>query len=89
MLEPSVPQKFFLSARAARGILRRAERRGRELPPLLHEALLQVAESTSQDEGERMTPTSLPPFEEWIKTTKDLGGTREEWERLREMEKQK
>jgi hypothetical protein len=50
-----VPQKYYLSARAARGILRRAEKRGRELPPLLREALQQVAGSTSQDEGERTT----------------------------------
>jgi hypothetical protein len=39
VLEPNVPQRFYLSARAARGILRRAEKRGRELPPALAEAL--------------------------------------------------
>jgi len=49
-----VPTKYFLSAKAARGILRRAERRSRELPPLLLKALLQVAESANQDEDEKM-----------------------------------
>ena len=39
ILEDSVPEKYFLSARACEGILRRAERRGKELPPMLREAL--------------------------------------------------
>ncbi len=50
-----VPQKYYLSARAARGILRRAEKRGKELPLRLREALQSVAESMPQDEGERTT----------------------------------
>ena len=41
-------RKYFLSARAARGILRRAERRGKELPEMLHRALLQVAGGQSE-----------------------------------------
>ena len=39
ILEPEVPQKYWLSPKACRGILRRAEKRGRGLPPALHEAL--------------------------------------------------
>lgn len=39
----AVPQRFFLSPRAAAGILRRAERRGRELPASLRAALDRVA----------------------------------------------
>ena len=50
VLETDVPQKYFLSARAARGILRRAARRGKELPAMLHRALLQVAEEQSEPE---------------------------------------
>jgi len=42
ILEMDVPQKYFLSARAARGILRRAEKRGRALPDLLRTALQQI-----------------------------------------------
>jgi len=42
ILETDVPRKYYLSARAARGILRRAEKRGRELPELLTESLQAV-----------------------------------------------
>jgi hypothetical protein len=37
-----VEPKYYLSPRACKGILRRAEQRGRTLPPLLKEALLSV-----------------------------------------------
>lgn len=50
-----VPPKYFLSPTACRGILRRAEKRGRELPIALLRALQQAAESTGQDEGEKTT----------------------------------
>jgi len=50
-----VPPKYFLSAKACRGILRRAEKRGRELPPALHAALQMVAESTNLEGEERTT----------------------------------
>ena len=40
-----VPQRFYLSRKACAGILRRAERRGKELPPMLLEALKSVARS--------------------------------------------
>jgi len=43
ILETDVPQKYCLSARAALGIIRRAERRGKELPHRLKQALLDVA----------------------------------------------
>jgi hypothetical protein len=38
-----VPRRFYLSATACRGILRRAEIRGKELPIVLREALQSVA----------------------------------------------
>ncbi|KQP53052.1 hypothetical protein ASF34_01395 [Methylobacterium sp. Leaf106] len=41
----AVPQRYFLSARACAGILRRAVLRGRELPPALLSALQCVAET--------------------------------------------
>lgn len=43
VLEATVPSRFFLSRKAAAGILRRAEKRGRELPKHLHEALQSLA----------------------------------------------
>ncbi len=39
VLEPNAPARYSLSARAAAGILRRAEKRGRDLPPALGQAL--------------------------------------------------
>ena len=39
ILEGSVPDKYFLSATACAGILRRAERRGKKLPDMLRVAL--------------------------------------------------
>lgn len=43
-----VPQRYYLSAQACRGILRRAAKRGKSLPRSLHDALLAAAsEQTS------------------------------------------
>jgi hypothetical protein len=46
-----IPQRFFLSSRACAGILRRAEKRGKDLPPALKTAL----ESVAVDFKEEMT----------------------------------
>lgn len=43
ILEANVPRKYWLSARAAIGILKRAERRGKKIPLSLKEALEVVA----------------------------------------------
>ena len=45
VLEPTgnVPQKYFLSSRACKGILRRADKRGKQIPPALRTALETVA----------------------------------------------
>ena len=42
VLQPHVDDRYLLSAKAASGILRRAERRGKTLPEPLREALLSV-----------------------------------------------
>jgi hypothetical protein len=39
VLERDVPAKYSLSKKACEGILRRAQKRGKELPPMLREAL--------------------------------------------------
>ena len=44
-----VPQRFFLSAKACKGILRRAGKRGKELPPALRLALTARAEHDPQE----------------------------------------
>jgi hypothetical protein len=41
-----LPQQYYLSSRACRGILRRAAKRGKELPGVLKSALLAVASRT-------------------------------------------
>lgn len=41
-----VPQRFYLSAKACQVILRRAEKRGKQLPQALNAALLAVASQT-------------------------------------------
>jgi hypothetical protein len=43
ILEESAPQKYWLSPKACAGILRRAEKRGKELPRPLERALTNVA----------------------------------------------
>ena len=47
ILEEAPHQKYFLSAKACAGILKRAEKRGRELPGILREALMRQAEIQS------------------------------------------
>lgn len=60
VLESHVPPRFFLSARAAAGILRRAAKRGRTLPSRLQQALEALATATGKD-GTRITlPEHLP-----------------------------
>lgn len=44
ILEANAPEKYYLSARACLGILNRAEKRGKALPPMLWDALIEVVE---------------------------------------------
>src|SRR5690606_11631759 len=48
LIRTSIPQQYFLSPTACAGILRRAEKRGRKLPPLLQTALERVALTTTR-----------------------------------------
>ena len=58
ILETTVlPPRYFLSASACRGILRRAAKRGKELPPLLRGAL-EAAAATLPTEDRKTTKTS-------------------------------
>ena len=45
ILEANAPEKYYLSPRACAGILRRAERRGKALPPMLHKTLTARAQA--------------------------------------------
>lgn len=44
----AVPQKYYLSPTACRGILRRAAKRGRQLPRALHQALAERAGTVAE-----------------------------------------
>ena len=54
ILQVDVPEKYYLSAKACRGILTRASRRGKKLPELLETALLEMIEWWQRGGG---TPT--------------------------------
>lgn len=51
ILEATPQEKYSLSAKACQGILRRAERRGKDLPPTLKAALLMQSESGGGCDG--------------------------------------
>lgn len=57
ILEANVPKKYYLSAKACEGILRRAERRGKELPPMLKTALEQ--QSAQQNSFDSLSSNSM------------------------------
>ncbi|CAI1002634.1 Uncharacterised protein [Serratia fonticola] len=46
LVRDSIPPRYYLSSIACAGILRRAEKRGRKLPPLLQTALERVVQTT-------------------------------------------
>lgn len=52
ILEAEVPEKYYLSPKACSGILRRAEKRGKNLPPLL-EAVLKAQASLTVHQQEQ------------------------------------
>lgn len=61
-----VPQRYCLSTTACRGILRRAAKRGKDLPDVLLRALEQAAaaSATSAHAEEETTPMSPSPVRE-------------------------
>jgi hypothetical protein len=52
----AVPQRYYLTAKACAGILRRAERRGKDLPVQLRHALEQVAMILEATDHTEQTP---------------------------------
>jgi site-specific DNA-cytosine methylase len=64
VLEADVPARFYLSQKAAAGILRRAERRGKALPKALEMALRTLSEQNADHATiSTTTPTSPTPSE--------------------------
>ena len=58
VLNPTAPQRFSLSAKAASGILRRAGRRGKVLPAALQTALESLAQSAAALPSEESEETA-------------------------------
>lgn len=54
ILEAHAPEKYYLSAKACRGILNRAQRRGKDLPPMLKTALYEMI---AYEEGRENAPS--------------------------------
>lgn len=50
ILDLNAPERYNLSAKACAGILRRAQKRGKELPPMLREALFEVVNASPMPE---------------------------------------
>ena len=69
ILEPHAPRRFFLSPKAAAGILRRAKKRGRTLHEHLRRALESIA--TRLDVGKKTITTSSPPPLENLSSMED------------------
>nr|DAL45700.1 MAG TPA_asm: Cytosine specific methyltransferase [Caudoviricetes sp.] len=61
ILEATPPAKYSLTAKACLGILRRAERRGKDLPKLLKAVLIRQSQGASpQEQTEAPAPTEAP-----------------------------
>lgn len=61
ILEETPHPKYNLTAKACQGILRRAERRGKDLPKLLKEVLIRQSQGASpQERTESPAPTEAP-----------------------------
>ena len=70
ILEFKTSEKYYLSPKACAGILRRAAKRGKALPVLLHRALSAVAGALS----ERVTPEGKTPSSQWHSAEIARGG---------------
>ena len=77
ILEANAPSKYWLSPKACAGILRRADKRGKDLPPALATALQQVAQSPASeprgepagDEHHNLVATHIPEKSACLETT--------------------
>lgn len=65
ILQVDAPEKYSLSARACNGILRRAEKRGKTLPDMLRDALMEVAGSDGAGMNDVEDPDSEDSEEEY------------------------
>lgn len=68
-----IPSRYYLTAKACQGILRRAEKRGKELPVALRLALMQVTQG-SKEQADKMPSTDIPILSPKRPCASTLGG---------------
>jgi hypothetical protein len=61
-----VPEKYYLSAKACEGILRRAERCGKQLPEMLRTALEQMIEREKGTTASPLGTCKADEIEDWM-----------------------
>lgn len=63
LVKDSIPEKYYLSSRACEGIISRAERKGKPLPPLLRLALETTIKDQAKEQAKEQTeqPTTKSP----------------------------
>lgn len=71
ILQLSVPDRYSLSGKAALGILRRAKKRGKELPSMLLEALMETCRFAGLDVNDTELPDDDAEFEDGAFTMDD------------------
>ena len=70
ILQRNAPEKYSLSPKACAGIIRRAEKRGKELPDMLREALMEVVgrsgglENIEEEPEEELTDEDMADCDE-------------------------
>lgn len=83
ILEANAPEKYYLSAKACRGILTRASRRGKKLPELLETALLEMIEWRKPGAAAKAMEMMIAEEQKRIRREK-LAALNERKERLQE-----
>lgn len=71
ILQVNAPVKYSLSGKAALGILRRAKKRGKELPSMLLEALTETVRFAGLDVNDSDLPDDGEEFEDGVFTMGD------------------
>ena len=76
ILQETVPDRYYLTPKACRGILRRADERGKELPDRLKRALEIQAGLTSPDDNSQETPIAFAANQrDEVRDLHDVAGT--------------
>lgn len=71
ILQVNAPDRYSLSGKAALGILRRAKKRGKDLPSMLLEALTETCRFAGLDVNDADLPDDDEEFEDGVFTMDD------------------